>query len=148
MNMRTKTRFTSNLLATTIICGALGFAAPAFAQDDTVSTAQGEGADQGNIVVTGTRLRSPSLTATSPVTVVNSQEVRLSGTTRTEDLINSLPQAFAAQGANISNGSTGTATLNLRGLGSVRTLVLVNGRRLLPGDPAAPPPTSTPSRPS
>src|SRR6185436_4094581 len=46
-------------------------------------------------------------------------------------------QAFAAQGANIANGSTGTATLNLRGLGSVRTLVLVNGRRLLPGDPSS-----------
>src|SRR6185436_2850731 len=45
-------------------------------------------------------------------------------------------QAFAAQGANIANGSTGTATLNLRGLGARRTLVLLNGRRLLPGDPS------------
>ena len=137
--MRTKTRFTSNLLATTIFCGALGLAAPAFAQDevDTATTAQGEGADDENIIITGSRIPQPNLTATSPVTVVNSQEVRLSGTTRTEDLINSLPQAFAAQGANIANGATGTATLDLRGLGDVRTLVLVNGRRLLPGDPSS-----------
>jgi outer membrane receptor for ferrienterochelin and colicin len=53
-------------------------------------------------------------------------------------LINSLPQSFAAQGSNISNGSTGTASVNLRGLGSSRTLVLVNGRRLQPGDPRSP----------
>ena len=42
---------------------------------------------------------------------------------------------FAGQGANYSNGASGTATLNLRGLGSERTLVLVNGRRVVPGDP-------------
>ena len=130
----------THLLATTIICGGLGLASPAFAQDDepaadTAATAQGEGAADENIIITGSRLRSPNLSATSPVTVVNSQEVRLSGTTRAEDLINSLPQAFAAQGGNISNASTGTATINLRGLGQQRTLVLINGRRLLPGDP-------------
>jgi iron complex outermembrane receptor protein len=89
----------------------------------------------GDIVITGTRIPQPNLTSASPVTVLSSQEVKLQGTTRTEDLINSLPQAFAAQGSNVSNGSTGTASVNLRGLGSVRTLVLVNGRRLQPGDP-------------
>ena len=144
--MRTNTRFVSKLLATTFFCGALGIAAPAYAQDEdqdelpqagpSSAVAQGTEGDQ-NIVITGSRIPQPNLTATSPVTVVNSQEVRLTGTTRTEDLINSLPQAFAAQGANIANGATGTATLNLRGLGSVRTLVLVNGRRLLPGDPGS-----------
>ena len=45
-------------------------------------------------------------------------------------------RSFADQGSNISNGATGTATIDLRGLGSKRTLVLVNGRRLQPGDPA------------
>ena len=55
--------------------------------------------------------------------------------TRVEDLINNLPQAFADFGGNLSNGSTGTATVNLRNLGRQRTLVLVNSRRLMPGDP-------------
>ena len=143
--MRTKTRFLSNLLATTFFCGAVSIAAPAYAQDSedqneppqsgpAESVAQGTTDDQ-NIVITGSRIPQPNLTASSPVTVVNSQEVRVTGTTRTEDLINSLPQAFAAQGANVANGSTGTATLNLRGLGVDRTLVLVNGRRLTPGTP-------------
>ena len=93
-----------------------------------------------DIVITGTRIPQPNLTSASPVTVLSSQEIKLQGTTRTEDLINSLPQAFASQGSNIANGATGTANLNLRGLGSARTMVLINGRRLHPGDPRAPAP--------
>jgi len=144
-----------NLLATTFICGAVGLAAPAFAQGSQTQpgtagsgplegqnpsdtpNASGDPAADDDIVVTGSRIRQPNLTAVSPVTVVNSQEVTLTGTTRAEDLINSLPQAFAGQGSTISNGSSGTATLNLRGLGEVRTLVLINGRRLVPGDPGS-----------
>src|SRR5204863_2581085 len=50
-------------------------------------------ADSGqDVAVTGTRVRQPNLTSVSPVTVVNSQEARQSGTTRSEDLVNSLPQ--------------------------------------------------------
>src|SRR4051794_24503203 len=101
------------------------------AQGETVRSAQ-------DIVITGTRIPQPNLTSASPVTVLTSQELKLSGTTRTEDLINSLPQSFASQGSSVSNGATGTATVNLRGLGPTRTLVLVNGRRLMPGDPAFP----------
>ena len=50
-------------------------------------------------------------------------------------MLNNLPQVFADQGGNVSNGATGTATVNLRGLGAERTLVLVNGRRLPAGSP-------------
>ena len=122
--------------ATAVI--ALTIGAPAFAQEADVTTdTTADTADSGQaIVVTGTRLRSPNLESASPVTVVTAEEFALTGTTRVEDLINSLPQVFAAQGGSISNGATGTATLNLRGLGSERTLVLVNGRRLAPGTPS------------
>ena len=107
---------------------------------DTPSTsAAGEpvGGSQ-DIIVTGSRIPQPNLESASPVTVVTSQEVKIAGTTRTEDLINSLPQVFATQGSNISNGSSGTATISLRGLGSVRSLVLVNGKRLQAGDTGNP----------
>ncbi len=132
-----KNQYLRSLLATTIICGAASIATPAFAQDDPPQSAatqptEGEGQE---VVITGSRIPAPNLTAVSPVTVVNSQEIRLQGTTRTEDLINSLPQAFAGQGGNIANGASGTATLDLRGLGADRTLVLVNGRRLPAGSP-------------
>ena len=55
-----------------------------------------------------------------------------------EDLINNLPQVFAGQGGSISNGASGTATVNLRGLGSARTMVLINGRRMVAGSPGGP----------
>jgi outer membrane receptor protein involved in Fe transport len=82
------------------------------------------------VVVTGSRIAQPNLTTTSPVTQVTDKDIATQGVTRVEDLLNQLPQAFAAQNATVSNGSTGTATLDLRGLGSPRTLVLVDGRRL------------------
>jgi iron complex outermembrane receptor protein len=136
--MKYRTQFLSNLLATTIICGAVGIASPAFAQQDTAAPQAGPAAtteEDEPIVITGSRIPQ-NLSASAPVTVLNSAEVRLQGTTRTEDLINSLPQAFAGQGGNLANGATGTATVDLRGLGSSRTLVLINGRRLQAGDPA------------
>ena len=154
-----KLDFRQRLLATTLLVGAGMAASPALAQQNPPDTA-GAGNTQPettapvegttppstsatganvqapqDIVITGSRIPQPNLTSASPVTVLSSQDVKLQGTTRTEDLINSLPQSFAAQGSNISNGSTGTASVNLRGLGSQRTLVLVNGRRLQPGDP-------------
>jgi iron complex outermembrane receptor protein len=100
---------------------AAGAAAPALAQDQE---------QLGEIVVTGSRIRSANLEATTPVTQVTAQDVVTQGVTRIEDLVNQLPQAFAAQNVTVANGATGTATLNLRGLGSPRTLVLVDGRRL------------------
>ncbi len=90
------------------------------------------------VVVTGSRIPQPGLTSTSPLTVVNDQEIKLEGTTNVEDLINNLPQAVAEQTSQVSNGSTGIATANLRGLGSQRTLVLIDGKRLMPGDPTQP----------
>lgn len=92
------------------------------------------------IVITGSRIPRTNLTAISPVTMVQRDEVKLQGATLTEELINQLPMVSPDQGAFVSNGATGTATLDLRGLGASRTLVLLNGRRLMPGDPGYPAP--------
>ncbi|WP_240902805.1 TonB-dependent receptor [Caulobacter sp. SLTY] len=123
------------LLASTMICGAafaaLATAAPAFAQDDTEVDA---------VFVTGSRIPQPNLVTTSPITQVTAEDITTQGVTRVEDLVNQLPQAFAAQNSTVSNGASGTATVDLRGLGSVRTLVLIDGRRMpygSPNDPAA-----------
>lgn len=106
---------------------------PALAQDQTQS---GDNSDAAiaEVVVTGSRIAQPNLTTTSPVTQVTAEDVQLQGVTRIEDLVNQLPQAFAAQNSTVSNGATGTATISLRNLGSRRTLVLVDGRRLPYGD--------------
>ena len=87
------------------------------------------------IEVTGSRIPSPTLTSESPVNVISAQDIKYTGLTNTADIVNQLPQAFADQGNMLSNGSSGTATINLRDLGSSRTLVLMNGRRLPAGSP-------------
>ena len=108
--------------AATAMYGVAAVAQDAAPQDDA--------ADVGTIVVTGSRIKSANLEATTPVTQVTSEDVVTQGVTRIEDLVNQLPQAFAAQNVTVANGATGTATLDLRGLGSPRTLVLIDGRRM------------------
>ena len=88
------------------------------------------------VIVTGTRIAAaPNQVSISPVIAITPLELKQSGATRIEDVLNQLPQVFASQGAAISNGSDGTANVDLRGLLPKRTLVLVNGRRLGPGGP-------------
>ena len=94
--------------------------------------------DQKPIVITGSRIPRTDLTAVSPVIMVKSEEIQLEGATNVEEVLNRLPQVNPSQGEFVSNGATGAATVDLRGLGSVRTLVLVNGHRLMPGDPRDP----------
>jgi len=94
------------------------------------------------VVVTGTRLSAANVSTASPVLVVDSEELRHQGTTKAEDLLNSLPQinsglTLGANGASVTP-LTGQATADLRGVGAFRTLVLVNGRRTAPGDPINP----------
>ena len=131
--MRTqKTR--NRLLSTTMIGGfaALAFAAPAMAQ--TAPAPQDE-SQLDEVVVTGSRIPQTNLVTTSPVTQVTGEDIDIAGVTRVEDLVNQLPQAFAAQNSTVANGASGTATVSLRNLGSSRTLVLIDGRRMGYGSP-------------
>lgn len=132
--------FRQRLLATTLLVGAGVIATPAFAQDaapesDTAAPAATAEEPTQDIVVTGTRIPQPNLESAAPVTVVNAADIKLSGATRIEDLLNSLPSVGASQSAGQSNGASGTAEVDLRYLGSKRSLALVNGRRMVPGDP-------------
>lgn len=92
------------------------------------------------VVITGSRLRQPNLTSTSPIQVVGSREIQQMGTTDISTLINTLPQQFQNSTADFSNTTNpltsagGITTADLRGLGPQRTLVLVDGRRLGVGD--------------
>ena len=86
------------------------------------------------VLVTGTRIATEDgFGATSPVTVVTAENIQNLGFVNIEQVLNSLPSIETSQNANISNGSTGTASVDLRGLGTQRTLVLVNGRRMTAG---------------
>jgi iron complex outermembrane recepter protein len=112
---------------------ALGLAlisAPSFAQDADDAD---EATNEKPIVVTGSLVKRPNEESASPVTVVGGEDFKGQGATKVEDLFNSLPQVIATQSSGISNGADGTATVDLRGLGVSRTLVLVDGKRLMPG---------------
>ncbi|MEN3746334.1 TonB-dependent receptor [Sphingomonas sp. HF-S3] len=83
-----------------------------------------------SIVVTGSRIPRPDVVSNSPVNVIGEEEIRLTATNETDQLLNALPQAVSGAGAQSNNGN-GSATVNLRNLGTVRTLVLQNGRRIV-----------------
>ncbi len=94
------------------------------------------------IVVTGSRIAAPNAVSTSPIQVVSSESIKVSGKTDVSDILNQLPQIFTNDlGQDLGNGTSGlttaggVATADLRGLGPGRTLVLVDGRRLGVGSP-------------
>lgn len=124
---------TKSSLKTALLLGAAtasvgSFATAASAQEQSVET----------VVVTGSRIPQVGLYSSSPVTAVNQAEIKNEGTVGVETLLNNLPSVFADFTQSASNGATGQATVDLRGLGADRTLVLVNGSRLMPSDPANP----------
>ena len=92
------------------------------------------------VIVTGSRIKQPNLTSTSPIQVVSDKEIELNGTTDMIGLLNTLPQLFMNNAADISGtsqvlaGAGGVSTADLRGLGPQRTLVLIDGKRLGTGD--------------
>ena len=83
------------------------------------------------IVVTGSRLVRPELDAPSPVTTVDSETFDLTGTVTVETLLNELPQLIPGNTRTSNNqGGEDFSTLDLRGLGPNRTLILIDGERV------------------
>jgi len=102
-----------------------GFSAQVYAQDEAAQRID-------EVVVTGSRIRRADLSSVSPVSIVNAEEFQLSGNLNVEQKLAELPQTLPSFGPSSNNPGDGTARVDLRGLGSFRTLVLVNGRRYIP----------------
>ncbi len=123
------------------VTGLVGYGVPAMAQEQPPAATEEEvqaAVDKAfteEITVTGSLIPRPTLEALSPVATMGIEEITYSGVTRIEDLMATLPQVFSAQNSTIANGASGTATIDLRQLGTFRTLVLIDGRRMAPGDP-------------
>lgn len=101
------------------------------------------------VVITGSRIANPNATSSSPILSVTSENIKLQGIVDAGDLVDSLPQHIQT-GVDLSNQNNplsnpgGITTMNLRGLGPQRTLVLVDGRRLGVGDPNSGNPNPSP----
>ncbi|MCG2842648.1 TonB-dependent receptor [Sandaracinobacter sp. RS1-74] len=113
----------ARLLASTLIVGVGVGAMPALAQ----TTAEADAPQE--IIVTGSRIQRTDLASVSPVTVVGQEEFQMSGAVNVEQVLNTLPQVLPGFTGNSNNPGNGAVTVNLRNLGTTRTLVLVNGRR-------------------
>lgn len=148
----------SSLLSATAVVGALALLPHgAFAQTTTepapvagdsmaqepaqrTSATQADGklaAGGEEILVTGSRIRSPNATSVVPVTTISAAELTQTARTSIGDVLNDLPQLQSSFGQSNSTRFLGTGGLNLldlRGLGTSRTLVLVNGRRHVGAD--------------
>ena len=139
--MNTTPRKTFLALLGTGVASAALLSTPAFAQDSApqateTETSNADGSSEaagGSIIVTGSRIARPNLEGASPVTVIGAEQVELTGTTTLETLLNELPQLIPGN-TRVSNNAGGEsfATLDLRGLGPNRTLILLNGERLPP----------------
>ncbi|RIX27038.1 TonB-dependent receptor domain-containing protein [Sphingomonas edaphi] len=120
-----------------LLAGAAASALRAASTQDEPSPApieQPSEPEPATIVVTGTRIATPNRQSFSPVQSVRSDDFVLTGVPNVEQTLNQLPQLVPGFTNTSNNPGTGAATLDLRGLGSVRTLILVNGRRWIAND--------------
>lgn len=123
---------------------AAGAAGTAFAQDAAPATGQ---ADQSQatgkpktletITVTGSNIRRVDLETSNPVVTIDAAAIKATGKLTLGDIVQDLP---AVTGGNVNpqvnnGGGTGGSSIGLRGLGSQRTLVLIDGKRIINGDP-------------
>ncbi|UUR07453.1 TonB-dependent receptor domain-containing protein [Sphingomonas glaciei] len=144
-------RFKNKLLTTSLLVGTSMLATPAFAQaqqpvagedanqpavttqaDPQVQEDQANVSTESEIVVTGTLIRNPNLVSSSPVNVVNESEITLRAPNNAEELIRRIPGVSPGIGSQVNNGSNGTNSVDLRGLGTQRNLVLLDGNRIVP----------------
>jgi len=148
----------ASALQSAVFVGALIVAQPAMAQTTTATVptaevpavgeeaqatavaaqpAASDEADAKTITVTGSRIRRPNLESVVPITSIAGEQFFQRGQSNVGDALNDLPQlrsTFAQQNPGLGIGIAGLNLLDLRGLGTARTLVLVNGRRHVAAD--------------
>lgn len=130
---------TSRLAITTAILAVI--TAPSTAAQETPPAPVGSAAEtspgaQEDIVVTGSRISRRDTTSQTPIVTVGQEAIAARGAPTLETTLNQLPQFTPAAGSASSfNARGGQANLNLRALGTQRTLVLLDGMRLQPSNP-------------
>lgn len=133
--MKLKTNKMSSAVRLALSLGAVmaaGISVSAFAQDAAGQSGQGDQTQATQlkaVVVTGSNIRRVDVETSSPVFSVDRTVIEASGNVTLGDLVQDLP-AMTGANTNAQNSSNGTSTVNLRGLGPDRTLILVDGHRV------------------
>lgn len=126
-----------NILKAGVAPLALGLAlagSPAFAQDDQTTTTPPADETEGSIVVTGSLIRNPNLEQANPVLVTTADQIELKQSNVAEEVLREVPGIVANVGSATNNGNGGSSYVDLRGLGSNRNIVLLDGQRVAPAD--------------
>jgi iron complex outermembrane recepter protein len=108
-------------------------AGPALAQTATAA-AETEAAEEGTIVVTGTLIRNPNLVSAVPITSTSADTIALRGSNVAEEVLREIPGFVPSIGSAVNNGNGGASFVDLRGLGTNRNLVLLDGQRIAPAN--------------
>jgi iron complex outermembrane receptor protein len=111
-------------IAFALISGVGALSQSAFAADELSSIEE--------VVVTGSRIKRPGAVSTSPIMSIDMEDIQFQQETEIEQILRQLPSTTPGDGQNTNNGTAGAATVNLRGLGANRNLILINGRRITP----------------
>lgn len=111
------------------ILGASLIATAAFAQE-APQGAEAEATD--TIVVTGSLIKNPNLERSTPVTATTSDQIELKQNNTAEEILREIPGVVPSIGSAVNNGNGGASLVDLRGLGSFRNIVLIDGSRLAP----------------
>ena len=114
------------------ILGASLIASAAFAQ--TAPQAADTPAEGDTIVVTGSLIKNPNLTRSTPVTATTADQIELKQNNTAEEILREIPGIVPSIGSAVNNGNGGASFVNLRGLGSNRNIVLIDGNRLVPAE--------------
>ena len=125
--MTLKTHKLRDAISFALVAGATAVSGSAFAQDAAPADPQATTLDR--IEVTGSRIRQVDAETSQPILVLDREAIEQSGRTSVADLLQTISTNGAPINTQVNNGGDGSAGVDLRGLGSARTLVLVNGRR-------------------
>ncbi|MEW5997370.1 MAG: TonB-dependent receptor plug domain-containing protein [Pseudomonadota bacterium] len=126
-----KTQFKLSLLGTSLLVGAASLATPAFAQDQEQDQAA---SGDSTIVVTGSLISNPNIERAAPVNVTSADEIDLLQSNVAEEILREIPGIVPSIGSAVNNGNGGNSFVNLRGLGSNRNVVLLDGTRVVPAE--------------
>ena len=86
------------------------------------------------VIVTGSRVSRPDLDSASPISVIDREAILAYGVTDVGNIIQKMPSMTGSPiGTTTNNGGSGAVLIDLRGLGTARTLTLVNGQRVVDG---------------
>lgn len=136
--------FTANKLSKAVRLACVLGATTPLLMSANVSAQEEAAADQvEKIQVTGSRIRSANAVSTSPIATIGEIEIEQQQQPEIERIFRNMPATVPGDNSNINNGTGGAATVNLRGLGSNRNLVLMNGKRIVPFNTAGTVDTST-----